>query len=289
MRTTLRSLFTWTGIVLIVITALPTMAVVRLFDRDPAHYRTGRLFRWFGGLVTYLNPAWHLHISGELPENPRRPFVVVSNHQSFGDIPVISRLPWEMKWIVKEELFQVPVFGWLMRMAGDIGVNRRDARSRAAVLPKARDYLKKRCSVMFFPEGTRSRDGRVLRFANGPFRLAVKAGVPVLPLAIEGTRGALPKGGWRFDTDCNIRLKVLAPVPTEDLDPDDADRLHDEVRRRIIEQVAEWRGVAPHLVDARASEPRTPAEDEAASADAPAGGEEPVNTARSATKPPAQQ
>ena len=260
MRTTLRSLFTWVAIALIVITALPTMALVRLFDRDPAHYRTGRLFRWFGGLVTYLNPAWQLTISGNLPADPRAPFVVVSNHQSFGDIPTISRLPWEMKWIVKEELFHVPVFGWLMRMAGDIGVDRRDPQSRAAVLPKAQAYLEKRCSVMFFPEGTRSRDGRVLRFANGPFRLAIKAGVPILPLAVEGTHGTLPKGGWRFDTDCDIRLKVLDPIPTENFAPGEAERLHDEVRQHIIAQIAEWRDVPPHLVDARASDPVEPAE-----------------------------
>lgn len=283
MRTALRSLFTWTAIALIVLFALPTMAITRVFDRDPARYRTGQLFRWWGALVTSLNPAWHLRISGEVPSDMRRPFVVVSNHQSFGDIPVICRLPGEMKWIVKKELFGVPVFGWLMRMAGDISVDRRKSKSRAAVFPQAKEYLEKRCSVMFFPEGTRSRDGRVLRFAKGPFRLAAEAGVDVLPLALDGTRGTLPKGGWRFDTDCHIRLKALDPVSPGDFA--DADALHEAVRSRIIEQVADWRGVAPHLVDARAPAPQpAPSDGE----DAPAGGEEPVNTARSGAKPPAE-
>lgn len=285
MRTTLRSLFTWVAIAFIVVVAVPSMALVRLFDRDPAHYRTGRLFRWFGGLVTRLNAAWHLTISGRMPEDPRRPFVVVSNHQSFGDIPAISRLPWEMKWIVKKELFGVPLFGWVMRLAGDIGVDRRDPRSRAAVLPKAESYLQKRCSVMFFPEGTRSRDGRVLRFAKGPFRLAIRAGVPILPLAIDGTRGTLPKGGWRFDTDCDIRLKVLDPVPTEGLEREDADRLRARVRQQIVEQVAAWRGVAPHLADARAAAPQETtsegsADDQAARPKAPTASKETTETER---------
>jgi len=283
MRTTLRSAFTWTAIAGIVLAALPTMAITRLFDRDPAHYRTGRLFRWWGSLVTYLNPAWHLSISGERPEDPRRPFVVVSNHQSFGDIPAACRLPWEMKWIVKKELFDAPVFGWLMRLAGDIAVDRKSAESRAAVFPKAKNYLDKRCSVMFFPEGTRSRDGRVRRFAKGPFRLAAEAGVDVLPLAIEGTRGTLPKGGWRFDTDCDIRLKVLGAVSPQGRDPD---ALHAEVRSKIVEQVAEWRGVAPHLVDAQAPAPQPEASDPHEE-NVPAGGEEPVNTVRSGARPPA--
>ena len=281
MRVLLRSLFTWIAIAGVVLAALPSMALVSVFDRDPARYRTGRLFRWWGGLLTFLNPAWQLSISGNLPEDPRRPFVVVSNHQSFGDIPVISRLPWEMKWIVKQELFDVPVFGWLMRLAGDIGVDRGDAQSRAAVLPQAKEVLDKHCSVMFFPEGTRSRDGRVLRFASGPFRLAAETGVPVLPLAIDGTRGTLPKGGWRFDTDCVIRLKVLDPVSTEGLSSEDADQLRKDVRRRIIAQIAEWRDRPPHLVDARAPEPAGDASEDAS------GGEEPVKTAPSSAEPPA--
>ena len=287
MRVLLRSLFTWVAIAGIVLAALPSMALARVFDRDPARYRTGRLFRWWGGLVTFLNPAWHLTISGALPEDPRRPFVVVSNHQSFGDIPVISRLPWEMKWVVKQELFDVPVFGRLMRMAGDIGVDRKSAQSRAAVFPEAKDVLSKRCSVMFFPEGTRSRDGRVLRFANGPFRLAAEAGVEVLPLAIDGTRGTLPKGGWRFDTDCDIRLKVLDPVSTEGVSSEDADRLREDVRRRIVEQIAAWRDVPPHLVDPRAPEPSASDDERDAPVESPAEGEEPVNTAASEAESPA--
>ena len=286
MRTTLRSLFTWAAIAGIVLCALPTMAITRVFDRDPAQYRTGQLFRWWGALVTRLNPAWHLTVSGTVPEDMRRPFVVVANHQSLGDIPVVCRLPGEMKWIVKKELFGAPVFGWLMRMAGDISVNRRDAGSRASVLPRAKDYLQKRCSVMFFPEGTRSRDGRVLRFAKGPFRLAVEAGVDVLPLAIDGTRGTLPKGGWRFDTDCNIRLKVLDPISPQGRD---VEALHAAVRSVIVEQVAAWRGVAPHRVDAQTSAPAgasEPRDDEDESA--PTDGKESVNTAPSSARPPTE-
>jgi 1-acyl-sn-glycerol-3-phosphate acyltransferase len=246
----IQSALIWAANGALILLWLPVLAVVRLFDRDPAHYATGRAFRFLGNLFTRTNPLWRVHIEGDVPEDPRRPYVVVSNHQSNADIPVISRLPWEMKWVAKAELFKVPVVGWLLRMAGDIAVDRRDPTSRAHVLVAARDYLRERCSVMFFPEGTRSRDGRVRSFAPGAFRLAIEAGVPVLPLAVDGTRDALPKHGWRFGNAIDARVRVLPPVPTDGLGAGDVDALRDRVRAGIIAQVAAWRGTSPEAVDA---------------------------------------
>jgi 1-acyl-sn-glycerol-3-phosphate acyltransferase len=105
---------------------------------------------------------------------------------------------------------------------------------------------------MFFPEGTRSRDGRVRSFAPGAFRLAIDAGVPVLPLVVDGTRDALPKHGWRFGNAIDARLRVLPPVSTDGLSVDDADALRDRVRQSIIAQIAAWRGTSPDSVDALA-------------------------------------
>ena len=238
---TLRSLWAWFAIGGLVVAGLPLVALVRLFDRDPARYATGRMFRRVGAAMTRVNPAWRVRVEGAFPADPRRPYVVVSNHQSNADIPVISRLPWEMKWVGKAELFRIPIAGWMMRLAGDLAVDRGEGRSRAAVLVKARDVLARRCSVMFFPEGTRSKDGRVLPFTDGAFRLAIKAGVPVLPLAVEGTMGALPKHDWRFGT-ADIRLAVLPPVSTDGLTAADTVALRERVRALIADRVATWRG-----------------------------------------------
>ena len=245
----------WTAIGLLVLVWLPLLALVRLFDRDPARYATGRLFRKVGDAMTRVNPLWHIEVTGHVPDDPRHPYVVVSNHQSNADIPVISRLPWEMKWVAKAELFQLPFAGWMMRLAGDIAVDRDDPRSRAKVLIAAKEYLRKRCSVMFFPEGTRARDGRVRPFQPGAFRLAIDAGVPVLPLAIDGTRDALPKHGWVFGPAIHARLKVLDPIPTDGLGRDDIDALTERVRQAIITQIAAWRNTSPAEVDASAPAP----------------------------------
>jgi 1-acyl-sn-glycerol-3-phosphate acyltransferase len=103
---------------------------------------------------------------------------------------------------------------------------------------------------MFFAEGTRSRDGRIGRFSDGAFRLALLAGVPVLPVAVDGSRDCLPRKSWRFGKRREILLRVLPPISPEPYGRHGAAALRDEVRRVIIRQVAEWRGVPESQVDA---------------------------------------
>jgi 1-acyl-sn-glycerol-3-phosphate acyltransferase len=105
---------------------------------------------------------------------------------------------------------------------------------------------------MFFPEGTRSPDGRVWKFNEGAFHLAIKAGVPVLPVAIEGTRDCLPKRSWKFGPPQEILLRVLPPVETEGLTSAQVAELRDRVRGMIVDQIASWRNQDSASVDALA-------------------------------------
>lgn len=256
MLTTLRSIWTWAAATLIIVLWLPLLALVRLFDRDPARYRTGLWFRRLGATLTRIVPTWTIEVSGaDLIEDPRRPYVFVCNHQSLADIPIISRLPWEMKWIAKAELFRIPVVGWMMRLAGDIAVERGLASSGGKALVLAKSYLERHCSVMFFPEGTRSRNGQVLPFTDGAFRLAIKAGVPIVPLALDGAQEALPKHSWKLEGRSAIRLQVLAPIPTEGLRAADTAALRERVRGQILAQIAAWRDETPAAVDAAVQPP----------------------------------
>jgi 1-acyl-sn-glycerol-3-phosphate acyltransferase len=245
----IRSLITWFTTAILILAWLPLLAVSRLFDRDPVLYRTGFLFRKLGKALTKVNPAWRLHVSGETVSDPRRPYVVVSNHQSMADIPLISNLPWEMKWLGKMELFKLPVIGWMMSLSGDISVDRKNARSGAQAIIKAQRYLEQRCSVMIFPEGTRTLDGRVRQFTDGAFHLAIRAKVPVLPLVIEGSRDCIPKNSWRFGKPSEIFLKILPPIETASLGIEDVQALRDRVRAATMKQIAEWRSVPVSEVD----------------------------------------
>jgi 1-acyl-sn-glycerol-3-phosphate acyltransferase len=245
----IRSLITWLTTGILIPAWLPLLAIRRLFDRDPVRYRTGYLFRKLGKALTWVNPAWRLHISGETISDPRRPYVVVSNHQSLADIPLISNLPWEMKWMGKVELFRLPILGWMMRLSGDISVDRKNPRSGAQALIKAQRYLEQKCSVIIFPEGTRTLDGRMRQFTDGAFHLAIRAKVPILPLVIEGSRDCIPKNSWKFGEPSEIFLKVLPPMETSSLTTDDVPALRDRVRVTMMKQIAEWRSVAIEAVD----------------------------------------
>ena len=119
----------------------------------------------------------------------------MSNHESFVDILLISHLPFEMKWLSKAEMFKIPVVGWLMTLAGDIRLTRGEISSATDAMKQCADRLERRCSVMIFPEGTRSPTGELGKFKNGAFRLAIDTGVPILPVAVHGTRSALRTEG----------------------------------------------------------------------------------------------
>jgi 1-acyl-sn-glycerol-3-phosphate acyltransferase len=245
----IRSLLIWFTFSILILIWLILLSISRLFDRDPVRYRTGYLFRKIGNAITWVNPAWQLSISGEKISDPRRPYVVVCNHQSMADIPLISNLPWEMKWLGKAELFRLPIIGWMMKMSGDISVDRKSSRSGAQALIKAQHILEQKCSVMIFPEGTRTLDGRVRSFSDGAFHLAIKAKVPILPLVIEGSRDCIPKNSWKFGKPSDIFLKVLPPIETSSMTLQDVPSLRNTVRTVMMKQIAEWRSVPMEEVD----------------------------------------
>src|SRR6056297_684220 len=250
MRQKLFSVLIWTGIALLVIAWLPAMALVRLFDRDPVRYSTGRLFRRLGSAISRINPNWKITIEGEEEINDRNPYIIVCNHLSNADIPLISNLPWEMKWVAKKELFDLPVLGWMMKMAQDISVDRSASNKRIGVFKMCSYYLRNNCSVMFFPEGTRSRDGRMKRFSLGAFDLAIKKNIPILPLVIDGTQDCLPKKNWVFTTEAYVTLKVLEPIKTDHLNEDDSIELMEKVRGEMLAQLSAWREQPLSAIDA---------------------------------------
>jgi 1-acyl-sn-glycerol-3-phosphate acyltransferase len=230
------SLWAWLVLVLCILLWFPVMLILLLLTIpfDPGRYVIGYVFRRIGPVMATLNPLWKFRYSGSMPANPRRPYVVVSNHESFADILLISHLPWEMKWLSKAELFRIPVMGWMMWLAGDIPVKRGFGPSAVEAMERCRQVLRRRVSVMIFPEGTRSKTSELLPFKDGAFRLAVEAGVPILPLAVSGTGTALPKHGWRFGRSA-AEVRVLEPVDTAGLTLADVPSLKAGIRDRIVQ------------------------------------------------------
>ena len=231
---TIFSIWSWFALGVIVIVWTPMVAVVRLVTMpfDHGAYAAGYLFRKLTVVHEKLTPLWQFHTSGTLPADMRRPYVVVSNHESFVDILLISHLPTEMKWMSKIEIMRIPLVGWMMWLARDIPLERGDATSTAKALDASRERLASKVSVMIFPEGTRSKTGELRDFKSGAFRLAIEAQVPILPLAVYGTRDALRKHDWRLG-NAKAEVRVLDPISTEGMTMDDVPALSARVREVI--------------------------------------------------------
>jgi 1-acyl-sn-glycerol-3-phosphate acyltransferase len=228
------SLLVWASYVAIVILWTPLVFFYRLatFRSDPNRERLGRLFRRSAVLAGAVNPFWTLRVVNEVHPDPRRPHVFVANHRSNADVFLIVRLPWEMKLLAKQSIMSIPLLGWQMRMAGDVPIVRGDKESARHAMEEMRRRIDGGVSVFFFPEGTRSEDGTLGAFREGAFRLAIEAGVDVVPLAISGTEEALPKHSIVF-RPTTAMLTVLPAISTEGLTAADAPRLAQEVRQAI--------------------------------------------------------
>jgi 1-acyl-sn-glycerol-3-phosphate acyltransferase len=239
---TLWSIWSWFVFGVCALIWLPMMAIVFVvtlpFDRG--RYWTGYLFRRLPVVHQKLNPLWHFRITGDLPANPRNPYVAVANHESFVDILLISHLPWEMKWLSKKEMFNIPVAGWAMYLAGDIKLYRGDKDSASKAMEECKVWLGRKVSVMIFPEGTRAHDGELGRFKDGAFRLAIETQLPILPLAVSGTKEALRKHDWRYGR-ADAEVHVMAPIDTAGMTMDDMGALRDQVRDLIQAQVADMK------------------------------------------------
>jgi 1-acyl-sn-glycerol-3-phosphate acyltransferase len=224
----------WVAWILIVLLGFPVVCLLFVLTApfDPGRYVVGRFFRLMGKTAALVNPLWRFHTDGLRITDPRRPYVAVSNHESWTDIFLLCYLPWEMKWLAKQQVFNIPVMGWIMRMAGDVPLVRGNRESAVGALAKCRDRLAKRVSVMIFPEGTRSPRAEMLPFKDGAFALAIETGAPVLPIAIAGTRHAMAKGSLQVQRAVAF-CRVLEPVDTAGMSLADMPALKARVRGLI--------------------------------------------------------
>jgi 1-acyl-sn-glycerol-3-phosphate acyltransferase len=201
------------------------------FDRH--RMAASRCLRALGQLLVSAFPFWRVTVEGALPPPPAT-FVVVPNHQSLVDALAVACLPREMKWIGKHEVFRVPFLGWAFHLAGHVPVDRSDKVSGSAALARLRRYLDAGIPVGLFAEGTRSRDGSLRPFRAGPFKLAIDTGVPVIPVVIRGAGAAMPPDRALIRPS-EVRVRILAPIPTAGRSAADLDALREEVRSRIAE------------------------------------------------------
>jgi 1-acyl-sn-glycerol-3-phosphate acyltransferase len=201
-----------------------------LFDRR--RLVIGRCLRLTGVVSAHLTPFWRFGVYGDIPRRIEGRTVFVSNHESHADPFLISFLPWEMKWLAKASLFRIPVVGWSMALAGDIPIHRGNDLSAKKAMDQCARWLERGVPVVIFPEGTRSLDGKMAPFKDGAFRLALDCGAQIIPIAVCGTRKALPKHSWRFGFTRAL-VAVGTPIPTAGRNASDLETMKAEVRAQI--------------------------------------------------------
>ena len=167
--------------------------------------------------------------------DPYCPYIYMPNHQSNFDIPaLLGHLPVQFRWLAKMELFKIPIFGRAMRKAGYISIDRYDRQSAFKSLDVAAQKIKSGVSVLIFPEGTRSRDGKIRPFKKGGFVLAIDSGVPIVPVVIKGTFAIMTKGKFRVNPG-HVSMVVHKPIDTAAYTRETKEGLMESVRRVICE------------------------------------------------------
>lgn len=221
---------------------LAPMTVSHLRHRgDPTQRLPGRWMRRFGRVTSQLTPVWDFSCEGTPPADIlHRPYVVVCNHESTADPFLVSHLPWDMRWVAKEEIFKMPLLGLLMRAGGDIPIRRGERESVREMMAECRRALAGGIPIMMFPEGTRSKTGELLPFKDGAFELAIDAGVPVLPLALAGTKDCRRKDSLWFGR-ARAKVRVLDPIDTAGMTAADVPALRDRARDTIATAVRDLR------------------------------------------------
>lgn len=232
------SIFVWLFCLCYALLFFPVSLVIwfLLYPVDPE--RT--IMHWWlviqSNVLSRLVPVWKIMVEGRKNAKKKTAYVIISNHQSLLDILIMNCLRYRFRWISKVENYKVPLFGWYLRMAKYITIDRGNKESKAVMLEKAAESLRKGISIMMFPEGTRSPDGEIGPFKLGAFQLAMMTDKSILPVIIDGTGGILPKHGLIIAAGHLVRIKVLEPVHPGSFGTADPEELMTKFRILMINE-----------------------------------------------------
>ncbi len=200
--------------------------------------RTGRLVHCYAAVPWAKVILWvcgvRVKVEGLENLDVQGPCIYLSNHQSAFDIfALLAHLPVHFKFILKQELMKIPFLGQAMRRARYIAIDRADSRKALASMKEAAERVRKGASVLIFPEGTRSKDGRLQPFKRGGFHLAIMAGCDLVPIAILNSRDINPKGSFRINKG-TFKMKIGEPIRIDGYSKKDIDRLMEQTREAMV-------------------------------------------------------
>lgn len=185
------------------------------FDRSGSSIHSigalwGRILLFLSGVTVEIKGTENL-----LQNSPQ---IIASNHKGAFDILALQAfIPIQFRWVAKKSLFKIPIIGWSMSLAGYVSIDREKAGSAYKSIERAAEKVKKGVSVLIFPEGTRSSAGSLLPFKRGGFLLAIKSGVPIIPVSIRGTENLMKKDSILIRPGV-VKVVIGKPIPVSDTD-----------------------------------------------------------------------
>ena len=181
-------------------------------------------------------------ITGMSNIDPEKAFIYMPNHQSNFDIPVLlGCLPIQFRWLAKAEVFKTPILGRSMKVSGYISIDRSNRESAIESLNQVTETIQKGISVVIFPEGTRSKDGKLKSFKKGGFVIAVDSGIPIVPVIIYDTWEIMPKNSLLIKPR-NVLMEIKEPVETTGYSRQTKDQLMDEIKNIIADSLQRRQG-----------------------------------------------
>ncbi len=206
--------------------------------RDPTGDWVLDLARWWSGWITRFAGV-RIIVDNRANLDANQPYVFMANHASTIDIwALFLAIPRRVRMIAKKQLARIPLFGWVMWAGRFIFIDRQNAAAARRSIEEAGRRIRGGVSVLIFPEGTRTRDGQLGPFKKGGFHLAMDAGVPIVPVALRGTRALMPRGSLRVMSG-EVFVTIGVPIPTSGLTIDDRPALIERVRDAIAAMAAE--------------------------------------------------
>lgn len=199
-------------------------------------FHVGTAWAWLTCRVNWNR----VHVHGRENADPSQSYIIMMNHQSQFDILAFyGHYGRQFRWVMKEELRKVPGIGWYTSAGGHVFIDRSNREKALASLNKAKEVLQGGVSVVFFPEGTRSRHGRMLPFKKGGFMMALQMGLPILPVSISGSRHVLPADDFRTMPG-RIDITLHPPIDTSRYNEDTVLDLMADTRAVIASALTPW-------------------------------------------------
>ena len=190
---------------------------------------------------TWFCPLWSVTVSGRENVDRKKAYMMVCNHQSMLDIPIVYRIFLHFKWVSKASLFKIPIIGWNLWLNRCIRIERSSMKSQRKMLRECAKNIQNGSSVMIFPEGTRSRNGELRAFKEGAFLIALQQKTDIVPIVLDNSFKALPEKGIIPKRKQDVCLNILPPVPYETFKDMNVRQLSEHIHAIIACELARMR------------------------------------------------